>query len=63
MLNALNNLSPRLVRGFSLLSAYQKATTKNVVANFIQGFFFGGVFYRWEYAKGSLREGTVAVGG
>ena len=40
---------PRLARGFSLLSAYQKATTKTVVANFILplilqtlcgGFFF-----------------------
>jgi hypothetical protein len=30
-----NPLSPRLERGFSLLSAYQKATTKIVVANFI----------------------------
>ena len=30
-----NPLSPRLARGFSLISAYQKATTKNVVANFI----------------------------
>jgi len=29
------NLSPRLARGFSLLSAYQKATTKIVVADFI----------------------------
>lgn len=26
---------PRHARGFSLFSAYQKATTKNVVANFI----------------------------
>ena len=30
-----SNYSPRLARGFYLLSAYQKATTKNVVANFI----------------------------
>ena len=30
-----NKLSPRLARGFSLLSAYQKATTIFVVANFI----------------------------
>ena len=35
MLNVSNKLSPRLARGFSLLSAYQKATTIFVVADFI----------------------------
>ena len=57
---------PRLVRGFSLLSAYQKATTKTVVANFILPLIMQTLAYRFCFGEaiphiarlGEPNEGT-----